>query len=117
MFNPDSHEVPTELYKIVTETQLADSQAQGELVLLEADKAFIHFSTEAQYPKILQKLASKSNETYVVLKLETKQLSGEMKFEANPGKAEKYYHLYDGVIPMSAVKEEIAPFKGPGKNR
>lgn len=114
MWSPDMQEPPQELYKIVTEQQLAESQSQEHLILSDGDKAFIHFSTEEQYPQILKKLASKSDETYIVLKIETKKLIGEMKFEANPGKQEKYYHLYDGAIPMSAVSEETKPAQGLG---
>lgn len=95
---------PEILYKIVTQKQFADSHERDVLLLSESDQKFIHFSTKEQYPEILQKLANRAPlEQYLVLEVNTKQLVGDMKFEANPGKSEKFFHLYNGYIPMSAL--------------
>lgn len=47
----------------------------------------------------------------VLLKLETAKLRGRLVYEVNPGGTTKYYHLYEGSIPLEAVVEatEVSP--------
>ena len=94
---------PTYLYKIISveDWELSKDQASVKLSLM--DNAFIHLATDEQIDKILEKFWAQISEV-VVLKLETAQLPGDLKYEQNPGGANKYYHLYNGLIPRSAVR-------------
>lgn len=95
---------PDTLYKVVTKEQFLHSQGKEFLELGEADREFIHFSTEEQYPRIMQKFSEREpTAPYVLLEIKTKELMGDMRFEPNPGKSEKYFHLYNGSIPMSSL--------------
>lgn len=80
----------------------AKSDKQVHLSSMDAD--FIHFSTEDQLDRIIGKYWADIPE-YVVLKIETAKLPGELVFEANPGGTSKYYHLYNGSIPRSSIVE------------
>jgi uncharacterized protein (DUF952 family) len=96
-----SQEVPAYLYKVVSPENW---EASVKVVKLSADdQAFIHFSTEDQLPRILSKYWSGSK--YVILKVDTSKLPGKMVYEANPGGENRYYHLYNGSIPLNAVVE------------
>lgn len=97
-------EHPKYLYKILF---LDDWKKGGDSVhLSSADSEFIHFSTEEQLPKIVEKYWGDVPE-FMVLKIETKKLIGKLVFETNPGGVTKYYHLYHGSIPRDAVVEAI----------
>jgi uncharacterized protein (DUF952 family) len=72
--------------------------------LTDADQDFIHLAREDQLDRITKKYWDKDPE-YVLLKIDTKKLPGKLVFEANPGGENKYYHLYDGSIPLKAVVE------------
>ena len=65
------------------------------------DNAFIHLASEEQLPHVTEKFWK--GQDYVVLKIDTKQLVGRLVHETNPGGSNKYYHLYDGYIPIKAV--------------
>jgi uncharacterized protein (DUF952 family) len=67
------------------------------------DDRFIHLATEGQIPKVLEKFWG--DRDCLILKLQSDQLKGRLVLEANPGGTHKYYHLYDGTIPMTAVIE------------
>jgi uncharacterized protein (DUF952 family) len=91
---------PTCLYKIVS---AEDWQESGEtLKLAEADRDFIHFSTENQVCRILDKYWAGRTDV-VILKINPEALPGKLVYETNPGGSAKYYHLYDGSIPLTAV--------------
>jgi uncharacterized protein (DUF952 family) len=92
---------PAHLYKIVDPQAWQESQNKEHLLLAEVDKEFIHFSTEEQLERILQKYWA--DRAYILLKVDTTQLPGQMKFETNPGGVAKYYHLYNGAIPLKAT--------------
>jgi len=70
------------------------------------DAHFIHLSTEDQLDKILEKYWKGVSE-YIILKLKVAELQGKLVLEANPGGANKYYHLYGGGIPMSSIQKII----------
>ena len=91
---------PAYLYKVVSVEDW--EQSCGTVRLSSMDDAFIHLATKAQLPKILDKYWSGVPE-YVVLKVKTSKLPGRLVFETNPGGETKYYHLYDGSIPLDAV--------------
>lgn len=93
---------PKYLYKVVsTEDWKASEQS---IKLAPADNDFIHFSREDQLDRIITKYWSDVPE-FFVLKIDTEKLPGKLVFEANPGGTAKYYHLYDGSIPVDAVVE------------
>ncbi|MFI5343769.1 MAG: DUF952 domain-containing protein [Chlamydiales bacterium] len=93
---------PQFLYKVLSMEDWKGSESQNQVKLSKSDTDFIHLSTEDQLDRIVQKYYSDVPE-YVVLKIETQKLPGKLVFEANPGGVNKYYHLYDGAIPKSAV--------------
>lgn len=93
---------PTYLYKVLSMDDWAKSCKTVHLSSMDAD--FIHFSTEEQLDKIIEKYWADASE-YVVLKIETAKLSGNLVLEANPGGTNKYYHLYNGAIPLIAIME------------
>lgn len=97
-------EPPRYLYKILSLQNWEASQGKKTLVLSSEDDAFIHLATEEQLPRIAEKFWSQVPE-YVILTLETKRLEGNLVLEANPGGTTKYYHLYKGAIPLTAVTE------------
>lgn len=82
----------------------ASSTQVSSVQLSNEDHDFIHFSTEDQLVRIIKKYWANVPE-YVVLKISTEKLPGKMVLEANPGGENKYYHLYDGYIPLDAIEE------------
>ncbi|MDF2550059.1 MAG: glutathione S-transferase [Chlamydiales bacterium] len=94
---------PPFLFKIISLDDWDKSKASQDVVLSAADSDFIHLSTEEQLPAILRKYWA--DRPHVVLKLDTRQLQGDLKLEANPGGSTRYYHLYQGNIPVDAVIE------------
>lgn len=98
----EMQETPKYLYKVLS---LDDWQKSGDVIHLSpADHEFIHFATEEQLPKIIDKYWKDIPE-FMVLKIETQKLSGRLVYESNPGGATKYYHLYEGYITRDAVVE------------
>ena len=94
-------ETPEYLYKVVSPVEWIASQAKGEIIPSSTDKDFIHLATEAQVPHVTQKFWK--DQDYVLLKLIPSQFQGRLVFETNPGGTTKYYHLYEGKIPLDAV--------------
>lgn len=92
------------LYKVLPLDLWQQSQGKEMLVLSPMDNDFIHFSTEAQVEKTAAKFFA-DVPSYVVVKVDVSKLKGELVLEANPGGVSKYYHLYNGAIPRSAVVE------------
>lgn len=93
---------PTYLYKVLSLDDWGKTCKTIHLSSMDAN--FIHLSTEAQLDKIIEKYWANASE-YVVLKIETAKLSGNLVLEANPGGMNKYYHLYNGAIPLTAIIE------------
>lgn len=100
----ESVKKPKFLYKILSYQNWESSKHSNILVLSSDDEAFIHFSTEDQLDRIISKYWSHIPQ-FVVLKVSTDQLNGQLEYEANPGGTTKYYHLYNGTIPMSSIDE------------
>lgn len=96
--------VPKYLYKILSVDDWHKSQYQTYLQLSTDDSAFIHFSKEDQLSRICQKYWSHIP-VYVVLKVETEKLVGDLVFEENQPGGAKYYHVYNGAIPLRSVIE------------
>jgi len=95
---------PPYLYKVLSVEDWKESENRSSVKLSPADKKFIHLSTAEQLDKIIAKFWS-GNKEFIVLKLNTSRLPGELRYEANPGGTNKYYHLYQGSIPLDAVEE------------
>lgn len=99
---PDSS--PQFLYKVLSVDNWQRSQTQNNLVLSKDDNEFIHLSTKDQLDRITSKYWADVPE-FVILKVATNRLTGRLVLEANPGGSSKYYHLYDGSIPLQSVVE------------
>lgn len=93
--------VPEYLYKIVSPEEWKESQLQNHVVPSSMDQDFIHLSTEAQLGPIVKKYWN--NKDHIILKVISKKMTGRLSHEANPGGVNRYYHLYEGRIPLDAV--------------
>jgi len=99
-------EIPPEyLYKITSKVQWRDSLLQNKLINSSIDIDFIHLAKQDQVIHVAQKFWNHTD--YIVLKVCSKKLIGRLIYENNPGGSNKYYHLYDGYIPLDAVAEVI----------
>ena len=94
---------PEHLYKIVSKEDWNTSLETKKLVLPPIDDTFIHLATEEQLPRIRTKFWA--NKEIAVLTVETSKIEGDLRFETNPGGTTKFYHLYDGTIPLDAIVE------------
>lgn len=92
---------PEYLYKIVSTEQWQESLSQNQVVNSLIDKDFIHLATEEQLEHVAQKFWK--NKDYRILKLASKKLMGRLVYETNPGGTTRYYHLYEGVVPLDSV--------------
>ena len=95
---------PPYLYKIISIEDWKASKSLKSIRLSQADHDFIHLSREDQLDRILTKYW-KDQPGFIVLKLDTSKLPGKLVLEANPGGTNKYYHLYNGSIPLEAIVE------------
>ncbi len=106
-------ETPPFLYKILSYKNWQASQARQAVILTSEDEAFIHFSTDEQLERILNKFWKDAPQV-VILKIDTVKLVGRLVFETNPGgSGAKYYHLYEGLIPFESIVEAKTIFKEP----
>ena len=96
--------VPQYLYKVISVENWQASTSLGHVKLTSEDGEFIHLSTVDQLDRIIGKYWASVPE-FVVLKLDTSKLLGKLVYEKNPGGENKYYHLYDGTIPLDSVIE------------
>jgi uncharacterized protein (DUF952 family) len=95
---------PQYLYKILSVENWTESLSAPAVKLSKDDEKFIHFSKQDQLERIVSKYWAAA-EKYVVLKIDPEKLKGKLVFETNPGGSAKYYHLYDGSIPLDAIVE------------
>lgn len=95
-------ELPTYIYKILSKEAWEASSELGFVQLTSDDDAFIHFSKIDQLERIISKYWKDQSE-FIVLAIDPKKLPGRLVFETNPGGSAKYYHLYNGSIPLEAV--------------
>lgn len=89
------------LYKIVSLEDWEASLGQEEIRLSPFDSDFIHLATKEQIAHVAGKFFK--GKEHVILTIETKDLIGRLIYEANPGGSTKYYHLYEGSVPLEAV--------------
>lgn len=104
--------IPKYLYKILSYRNWQSTLGTNVVALSGNDDEFIHFSTEGQVDKIIEKYWAGASQ-YAVLKIDAQKLQGILKYEANPGGTNKYYHLYDGFIPIDAILEAKIVFREP----
>ena len=95
---------PTYLYKVLTIDDWKESHFLKSVKLSEADENFIHFSTENQLERIIEKYWAHLPH-FIVLKIDPIKLVGKLVYEVNPGGLNKYYHLYEGSIPLNSIVE------------
>ncbi len=95
---------PKHLYIILSNQDWQESQMKTTVVITTHEDVFIHLATEGQLDRIIEKYWS-SVPQHVVLKLDTARLEGKLVYEVNPGGSTKYYHLYNGAIPLNSVIE------------
>lgn len=93
---------PEYLYKVMSLEQWQKSQDLDQISLSDDDANFIHLSTEEQLEHVVKKYWANSP-NFIVIELEVSRLPGELVFEANEGGTTKYFHLYDGYLPKSAI--------------
>jgi uncharacterized protein (DUF952 family) len=93
---------PEHLYKVTTGSLWKQSRQLGYLALAPTDAYFIHLSEKEDVDKIIDKYFP-TQKTVVVLELDPSHLQGDLVKEVNPGGTKKYYHLYNGKIPLKAV--------------
>lgn len=94
--------VPLCLYKIVSVDGWAASKKDGRIEPSKFDETFNHLSTAKQLQRICTKYWG-NIPIFVVLTVDPTKFVGALKLETNPGGSSKYYHLYDGHIPLDAV--------------
>lgn len=92
---------PDFLFKIVSPQQWDESQGKDSLVLGEIDRTFIHLAKEDQVERVVSRFWMGA--PHYVLKVQTRMLDGQLRYETNPGGSTRFYHLYEGSIPMTAV--------------
>ena len=100
--NHENH-TPHYLYKIVSPEDWQESLRRNQVVASPIDVYFIHLATESQLAHVAQKFWS--GKSYMILKLDSKKITGRLAYETNPGGTTQYYHLYEGMIPLYAVVE------------
>lgn len=103
---------PQYLYKIISLRNWQSTQRRKTVQLSAEDSSFIHFSTEEQLEKIIKKYWCDVPQ-FIVLKIDTHKVEGTWSFETNPGGTNKYYHLYDGCIPLSSILEARTVYQHP----
>lgn len=97
------------LYKILSQQDWQESQKLGYAKPLENDTDFVHLSEKDQIDRIVTKFWANRSDV-VVVKIDPQKMLGKLVHEANPGGTTKYYHLYNGKIPLAAVVESY-PYK------
>lgn len=95
-------QVPDTLYLVVSPAEWQESQQAGKMVLSSFHEPFIHLSTEEQYPKVIQKFWN--GKDYILLEVDPTLIKGRLELETNPGGSNRYYHLYEGEIPLNACR-------------
>jgi uncharacterized protein (DUF952 family) len=105
---------PFYLYKLLSVENWRASQGCALLQLPKEDEAFIHFSTKEQLPRLEAKYWASTS--YYLLEVISTQLIGRLIYEANAVGGQRYYHLYDGFIPLSAIASAQFIDKRSGDN-
>ncbi len=93
------------LFKILTLDDWDKSCQSDRLCTPASDTAFVHFSTEKQYPAITAKKFT--SVPHVVLRIDATRLVGKLELEWDKKHTDQYYHLYNGYIPLEAVIDQV----------
>ncbi len=93
------------LYKILTIDDWDRSKQSDRLCTSANDSAFVHFATEKQYPAVVQKWFA--NIPHAVMRIDSTKLVGKLVLEWDRKHTDKYYHLYDGHVPLEAVIDQV----------
>ncbi len=93
------------LYKILTLDDWDKCKLTDRLCTPANDSAFVHFATEKQYPAVVEKWFA--NMPHVVLRVDASKLVGKLVLEWVESHSDKYYHLYDGHVPLEAVIDRV----------
>src|SRR5581483_11257106 len=109
------NQTPEYLYKILSLKNWQATQSRKAFQLPAEDNDFIHFSTEQQLGRIIEKYWPDAPQ-YVILKIQTDKLEGRLIFEKNPGGATQYYHLYEGFITLYSIIESKTVYQKPIAN-
>jgi uncharacterized protein (DUF952 family) len=101
--NQNNHQetTPPFLFLIVAKDAWEKSLEDNKLLLSSHHDLFIHLAKEDQVPHIIEKFWA--DKECVLLKIDSQQMTGRLIYEKNPGGSNRYYHLYDGTIPMHAI--------------
>lgn len=92
------------IYKILSAQAWQESQELGLIPPQKLDTNFIHLCKQDQINKIVEKFYN--NEPKIIIAtIDANKLSGNLIEEANPGGTTKYFHLYDGKLPLDCVVE------------
>lgn len=93
----------TVLNKILSRDKWQSSVGKDRLEGSELDlqDGFVHFSTDEQLFKTLEKFYP--GKERIVVRVDSSKLVGDLIYETNPGGETKYYHLYEGHIPMESI--------------
>ncbi len=108
----ETDQAPKYLYKVISLPQWQTSQNNRAVTLAAEDTQFIHLAKDDQLDRIVRKYWPDAPQ-YVVLKLDTTKLEGELVCEANPGGSTKYFHLYHGSIPCNSIVEAKVVYRQP----
>ena len=100
------------LYKVLSYRFWNASQNKKTISLPAEDSEFIHFSTEEQLEKTLNKYW-KEEPQLVILKVDVEKLVGNLVYETSANGSTKYFHLYDGYIPIGSLLESKVVYRKP----
>jgi len=95
------------LYKIISPEQWQHSQLQAFVEPTELDHDFIHLAQEHQVDGVIKKFWKDT--PYLILTLDSSLLNGKLVLESNRPGGDRYYHLYNGSIPISSVVAIASP--------
>ena len=95
--------IPKYLYKVVSFETWQTCRETQELKLSTMDNEFIHLATEEQLPYVINKFWAGKH--YFILKVEREKLIGKLVYESNRSKSDKFFHLYEGSIPLYSITE------------
>ncbi len=90
------------IYKIFSIEHWDKCLQQGFVLPLPNDKEFIHLCSYTQIEKILAKFWQ-NIKSVCIAKIDPTLLKGQLVFESNVVGGDKYYHLYNGNIPIDAI--------------
>ena len=97
------------LYKIVTRAEWQTAQQTGSIPLSPTDvkDGFIHLSTADQYITSAN-LYFNPEDQPLVIELDGKRLTGDVRWEWSDQRQADFPHLYDGTLRLSAANATVS---------